>query len=74
MTRRARTRRARRGTTTATVARDALLALEPLRDETIGQGRTHAEATVAAMDNGDSDAEGRLIRYCDDAGFETLTR
>ncbi|MBQ0846931.1 hypothetical protein J8N05_01675 [Streptomyces sp. BH-SS-21] len=59
---------------TDTVARDALLALEPLRDETVGQGRTLAEATAAAMNNADSDAEGRLVQYCDAAGFETLMR
>lgn len=56
------------------VAQDAFLAMRPLRDETVGEGRTLAEATVAAMNKGDSEAEGRVVRYCADAGFETLTR
>lgn len=56
------------------VAQDAFLAMRPLRDETVGEGRALAEATVAAMNNGDSEAEGRVVRYCADAGFETLTR
>jgi hypothetical protein len=33
------------------VAQDAFLAMRPLRDETVGGGRTLAEATVAAMNN-----------------------
>lgn len=56
------------------VAQDAFLAMRPLRDETVGGGRTLAEATVAAMNNSDSEAEGRVVQYCDDVGFETLTR
>ncbi|MFD9542317.1 hypothetical protein [Streptomyces sp. NPDC060022] len=56
------------------VAQDAFLAMRPLRDETVGGGRTLAEATVAAMKNGDSEAEGRVVQYCGDSGFETLTR
>jgi len=56
------------------VAQNAFLAMRPLRDETVGGGRTLAEATVAAMNNSDSEAEGRVVRYCDDVGFETLTR
>ncbi|MFF8596942.1 hypothetical protein ACF061_37085 [Streptomyces sp. NPDC015220] len=55
-------------------ARDALLAVRPLRDETVGGGRTLAEATAAAMNNGDSEAEERVVKYCEDVGFETLTR
>ncbi|PSM45370.1 hypothetical protein C6Y14_01455 [Streptomyces dioscori] len=57
-----------------TVARDAFLAMRPLQDETVGRGRTLAEATVAAMENRDSEAEQRIVEYCADAGFETLTR
>ncbi|MFH8462586.1 hypothetical protein [Streptomyces sp. NPDC017991] len=57
-----------------TVARDAFLAMRPLQDETVGQGRTLAEATVAAMNNSDSEAEQRIVEYCADMGFETLTR
>ncbi|MFE1794843.1 hypothetical protein ACFW9L_01610 [Streptomyces sp. NPDC059517] len=57
-----------------TVARDAFLAMRPLKEESLGQGRTLAEATVAAMSNSDSEAEQRLVEYCGDAGFETLTR
>ncbi|MFD3610692.1 hypothetical protein ACFWXA_21895 [Streptomyces atroolivaceus] len=56
------------------VAQDAFLAMRPLRDETVGGGRTLGEATAAAMNDGDSEAEGRVVRYCGDAGFETLTR
>lgn len=56
------------------VAQDAFLAMRPLRDEAVGGGRTLAEATVAAMNNSDSEAEGRVVRYCGDVGFETLTR
>jgi hypothetical protein len=62
------------GDETGTVARDVFLVVQPLRDETVGQGRTLAEATQAALNNGDTDAEQRLVRYCGDAGFETLTR
>ncbi|WP_413758719.1 hypothetical protein [Streptomyces sp. MMBL 11-3] len=62
------------GDETETVARDALLAVQPLRDETVSQGRTLAEATQAALNDGNTAAEQRLVRYCDDAGFETLTR
>ncbi|OKI43556.1 hypothetical protein A6A29_09235 [Streptomyces sp. TSRI0281] len=56
------------------VAQDAFLAMRPLRNEAVGGGRTLAEATVAAMNNSDSEAEGRVVQYCGDAGFETLTR
>lgn len=56
------------------VAQDAFLAMRPLRDEAVGGSRTLAEATVAAMNNSDSEAEGRVVQYCGDAGFETLTR
>ncbi|MEU8677895.1 hypothetical protein [Streptomyces sp. NPDC048560] len=56
------------------VAQDAFLAMRPLRDEPVGAGRTLSEATAAAMKNGDSDAEGRVVQYCADVGFETLTR
>ncbi|MFD6193895.1 hypothetical protein [Streptomyces sp. NPDC060275] len=56
------------------VAQGAFLAMRPLRDETVGGGRTLAEATVAAMNNGDSEAEGHVVQYCEDVGFETLTR
>lgn len=56
------------------VAQDALLAMRPLRDEAVGGGRTLGEATVAAMNNSDSEAEGRVVKYCGDVGFETLTR
>ncbi|OWA01024.1 hypothetical protein B9W62_34505 [Streptomyces sp. CS113] len=56
------------------VAQNTFLAMRPLRDETLDGGRTLAEATVAAVNNGDSEAEGRVVQYCDDVGFETLTR
>jgi hypothetical protein len=56
------------------VAQDAFLAMRPLRDETVGGGRTLADATLAAMNNRDSEAEGRVVQYCADVGFETLTR
>lgn len=56
------------------VAQDAFLAMRPLGDEAVGGGRTLAEATAAAMNNSDSEAEGRVVQYCGDSGFETLTR
>lgn len=56
------------------VAEDAFLAMQPLRDEAVGGGRTLGEATAAAMKNGDSEAEGRVVEYCGDSGYETLTR
>lgn len=56
------------------VVQDAFLAMRPLRDESVGEGRTLSEATVAAMNNSDSEAEGRVVQYCGDVGFETLTR
>ncbi|MFJ6854639.1 hypothetical protein ACIQM3_29640 [Streptomyces sp. NPDC091271] len=56
------------------LAQDAFLAMRPLKDEAVAGGRTLGEATVAAMTNGDSEAEGRVVKYCDDVGFETLTR
>ncbi|MET9587541.1 hypothetical protein ABZY10_31490 [Streptomyces sp. NPDC006539] len=56
------------------VAQDAFLAMRPLRDAPVDGGRTLAEATVAAMSNRDSEAEGRVVQYCDDVGFEMLTR
>ena len=55
-------------------AQGAFLAMRPLRDETVGGGRTLGEATAAAMKDGDSDAEGLVVKYCGDVGFETLTR
>ncbi|MFJ9034243.1 hypothetical protein ACIRQP_38475 [Streptomyces sp. NPDC102274] len=56
------------------VAQDAFLAMRPLRDENVGGGRTLGDATAAAMNNGDSEAEGSVVKYCGDVGFETLTR
>lgn len=56
------------------VAQDAFLAMRPLRNETVGGGRTLGEATAAAMNRGDSEALGRVVEYCADVGFETLTR
>ncbi|WLQ45335.1 hypothetical protein P8A22_16820 [Streptomyces laculatispora] len=56
------------------VAEDAFLAMQPLRDEAVGGGRTLGEATAAAMKNSDSEAEGRVVEYCGDSGYETLTR
>lgn len=56
------------------IVEDAFLAMQPLRDETVGGGRSLGEATVAALKNGDSEAEGRVGEYCGDAGYETLTR
>ncbi|CAL9334154.1 hypothetical protein GTW46_15275 [Streptomyces sp. SID6013] len=56
------------------LARIALLTVRPLRDESLGDGRTLGEASAQAMNNGDPEAEGRLVEYCADAGFETLTR
>ncbi|MEU6019586.1 hypothetical protein ABZ826_38170 [Streptomyces sp. NPDC047515] len=56
------------------VAQDAFLAMQPLRDEAVGGGRTLGESTAAAMNSGDSEALERVVKYCDDVGFETLTR
>ncbi|MEU9091221.1 hypothetical protein [Streptomyces sp. NPDC048428] len=53
------------------VADDAFLAMEPLRDEPVGGGRTLAEATVAAMKSSDVEAGGLIVQYCQDNGFET---
>ncbi|SNB89764.1 MULTISPECIES: hypothetical protein [unclassified Streptomyces] len=55
-------------------AQDVLLAMRPLRDEPVGQGRTLGEATAAATENSDPEAEGLAVRYCGEVGFETLTR
>ncbi|WP_399894964.1 hypothetical protein ACGH7X_38365 [Streptomyces sp. BBFR51] len=55
-------------------AQDAFLALRSLRDEPVGGGRTLGEATAAAMNNSDPEAEGIVVQYCGDVGFETLTR
>lgn len=54
------------------IAQDAFLAMRPLRDEAVGAGRTLGEATAAAMNSNDFDAEGRIVQYCGDVGFETL--
>ncbi|WP_285564771.1 MULTISPECIES: hypothetical protein [unclassified Streptomyces] len=53
------------------VADDAFLAMEPLRDEPVGEGRTLAEATVAAMKSNDRPALSLVTQYCLDNGFET---
>lgn len=52
------------------VADDVFLAMDPLRDESVGAGRTLAEATVAAMKNSDAGAGGLIVQYCQDNGFE----
>lgn len=52
------------------VVDDAVRAMEPLRDEAVGGGRTLGEATVAAMKSGDGEAQGLVAQYCQDAGFE----
>ncbi|MFF5897001.1 hypothetical protein ACFY8O_13835 [Streptomyces argenteolus] len=56
------------------LAEDAYIAMRPLRKETVDGGRALGEATVAAMRDSDSEAEGRVVDYCADSGFETLTR
>ncbi|MEW2471344.1 hypothetical protein AB0919_41170 [Streptomyces sp. NPDC046994] len=56
------------------VAQDALLAMRPLRDETVSGGRTLGEETMLAINNGDGYAEAQVVQYCDNVGFETLTR
>lgn len=53
------------------VADDVFLMMEPLRDESVGGGRTLAEATVAALKSNDLGAGGLIVRYCQDNGFET---
>lgn len=53
------------------IADDAFLAMEPLRGEAVGGGRTLGEATMAAMKNSDGEALGRVVKYCQDAGFES---
>ncbi|MFI6963848.1 hypothetical protein [Streptomyces sp. NPDC050255] len=52
------------------VADDVFLAMEPLRDEPVGGGRTLAEATAAALKSNDRGAGGLIVRYCQDNGFE----
>lgn len=56
------------------IADDAFLAMEPLRDEAVGGGRTLAEATVAAMKRSEAEALGRVVQYCQDNGFESQAR
>ncbi|MEV4874902.1 hypothetical protein [Streptomyces cyaneofuscatus] len=56
------------------IAQDAFRAMRPLRDETVEGGLTLGEDTVSAINLGDSFAEAHVVRYCADAGFETLTR
>lgn len=53
------------------VADDVLLAMEPLRDEPVGAGRTLAEATAAALKSTDARAGGLIVQYCQDNGFES---
>ncbi|HEY9329483.1 MAG TPA: hypothetical protein VIS09_14820 [Streptomyces sp.] len=53
------------------VADDAFLAMDPLRDEPVGEGRTLAEATVAAMKSNDRPALSLITQYCQGNGFET---
>ncbi|MEU1490085.1 hypothetical protein ACFYPA_23215 [Streptomyces sp. NPDC005775] len=53
------------------VADDVFLAMDPLRDESVGGGRTLAEATAAALKSNDRGAGGLIVRYCQDNGFET---
>ncbi|MEU9202950.1 hypothetical protein [Streptomyces sp. NPDC048332] len=53
------------------VADDVFLAMEPLRDESVGGGRTLAEATAAALKSNESEAGGLVVQYCQDNGFET---
>ncbi|MFJ8845864.1 hypothetical protein ACIRFF_23505 [Streptomyces cyaneofuscatus] len=55
-------------------AQDAFRAMRPLRDETVEGGLTLGEETASAISLGDGFAEAHAVRYCDDAGFETLTR
>lgn len=55
-------------------AEDTFLATRPLREESVSGGRTLGEETVWAITDGDAKAEGRLVQYCADSGFETLTR
>ncbi|MFE3496879.1 hypothetical protein [Streptomyces sp. NPDC059175] len=55
-------------------AQDAFLAMRPLREEGVRGGRTLGEETVMAITGADATAESRVVHYCDDAGFETLTR
>ncbi|MFE2599012.1 hypothetical protein ACFXCZ_21335 [Streptomyces sp. NPDC059396] len=56
------------------VGQDVFVVMRPLRDETVSGGRTLGEETVLAINNGDGNAEAHVVRYCGDAGFETLTR
>ncbi|WP_411112695.1 hypothetical protein [Streptomyces sp. 029-5] len=58
----------------ALVAEDAVHAMRPLRDEAVSGGGTLGETTVLAINNGDGNAEARVVQYCADVGFETLTR
>ncbi|MER5629879.1 hypothetical protein CP967_22740 [Streptomyces nitrosporeus] len=57
------------------VAQDVLRAMRPLREESVhGGATTLGEATARTVGNSDGEAEGSVVRYCADAGFETLTR
>ncbi|MEU9731780.1 hypothetical protein [Streptomyces sp. NPDC048002] len=55
-------------------AQGALLAMHPLRDEDVSGGQSLGEETALAISNGDGNAEGHVVQYCGEAGFETLTR
>ncbi|MFD0022177.1 hypothetical protein [Streptomyces sp. NPDC058382] len=49
--------------------------MRPIRDETVNGGRSLGEETAAAaIKYGDRNAMAHVVRYCGDAGFETLIR
>ncbi|MFF2774302.1 hypothetical protein ACFVU3_05280 [Streptomyces sp. NPDC058052] len=53
-------------------AQGAFLAARRLQDESAGAGRALSEDTWSVIRIGDAEAETRVLRYCEDAGFETL--
>lgn len=53
-------------------AQGAFLAARRLQDEKAGAGRTLSEETWSVIRDGDAEAETRVLRYCEEAGFETL--
>jgi len=62
-------------TTTRAAADSLFAAARDLKDEGLPDGRTSLlEDTTFAVTDGQRWAEGRLVQYCGDAGFETYPR
>ncbi|MEU3607314.1 hypothetical protein AB0E83_18010 [Streptomyces sp. NPDC035033] len=53
--------------------RAVFLATRPLRDEGVTGGHSLGEETLWAVEDRNDEALSLVMRYCADAGFETLT-